>query len=143
MTDLSKDTRVETLKQLQRLNENKNNSIYAAQSQTSNAPCDVWSAETQAAQNTWRQTLCLSTRNLCHHRARASTTKKNNLHVTQHTFKACFNMREQLLEETRTLKQSVASSAPQPAAICYLALHAANKREHEHKKMKGRKTTDR
>ena len=143
MTDLSEDTLVETLKQSQQLNENRNNSHYEPQPQTSNAPCDMWRAETQAAQNAWRQTLCRSTRNLCHHRARASKTKKNKVHMTPRTsIKACFNMTDQLLEETRTLKQSVASSAPQPAAICYMALHATNKREHEHKKVKGRKTTN-
>ena len=129
-------------KQSQQLNENNNNSVSAAQPQTSNAPCDVRRAETQAAQNTWRQTLCRSTRNLCHHRARASKTKKTKVNVTQRTFKACFNMTDQLLEKTRTLKQCIASSAPTPEAICHVALHASNKPEPELQKVKSRKITD-
>ena len=140
MTDLSEDTLAETLKHSQRLDENTNKSNHEAQPQTSNAPCDVRRAETGAAQNTWRQTLCLSTRNLCHHQARLE--KKKRLHFTQRTFKASFNMTDQLLEKTRTLKQSFASSAPQPEAICHMALHASAKREPEHQKVKSRKTTD-
>ena len=42
----TEDTLVETLTHSQRLDENKNNSIYAAQSQTNNASCDVWRGET-------------------------------------------------------------------------------------------------
>ena len=40
-------------------------------------------------------------------------------------------MTDQQLEKTRTLKQSFASSAPQPEAICRKTLHASNKREPE------------
>ena len=55
MTDLSEDTLVETLKQSQRLYENNNNSINAAQPLTSNALCDVWRAQTRAAQKQKKQ----------------------------------------------------------------------------------------
>ena len=139
MTDHSKDTRVETLTQSQQLNENNNNSINAAQPQTSNAPCDVWRAEnTCRAKHVASTTMPINKNSLApphaHH---------EKLRVTPRCFRACFKMTDQLLDKTRTLKQSVASSAPQPAAICYMALHATNKREHEHKKVKGRKTIDR
>ena len=68
------------------LYENNNNSINATQPQTSNALCDVWRAQTRAAENAWRQTLCLSTRNLCHHRARAprKTKKKQGAYNSTH-----------------------------------------------------------
>ena len=140
MTDLSEDTLVETLKQSQRLYENNNNSNYEAQPQTSNAPCDVWRAEnTSRAKHMASTTMPINKKSVSPPRTRPRKKKgKKRVHVTPRTFKACFKM----IEETRTLKQSVASSAPQPAAICYMALHATNKREHEHKKVKSRKTTN-
>ena len=110
----------------------------------------LWSATTNK-QCAMRR---VARRNTCRAKHMASTTEPINkkslppphaglekLHITLRSFCACFNMTDQLLEETRTLKQSVASSAPQPGAMCYMALHATNKREHEHKKVKSRKTT--
>ena len=137
-TDLSEDTRVETLTQSQRLYEHNNNSINAAQPQTSNAPCDVWRAEkTCRAKHMASTTMPINKNSLAPPHAHLE-----KLRVSPRSFWACFKLTDQLLEKTRTLKQSIASSAPQPAAICYMALHATNKREHDHKKVKGRKTTN-
>ena len=74
--------------------------------------------------------------------AHAPPQKKKKLLFTLLSFWACFNVTDQRLEKTRTLKQSVASSAPQPEAMCYMAIHATNKREQEHRKVKSRRTTD-